>query len=331
MKKYIALLLTLILTLALCACALADEPIVLKLASTQSPEMNAIKCLNAFAKDVEEKTGGKVIVQVYPASQLGDQRDYLEGITMGTVEMCLIATSAIESYDEHFALFGVPGLFKSSEHIHAFYDKPECQEIFETFRNDYGVMTVGLYDEGIRNVWLSEKPAASLEDFQGIKLRVPEVAVYVSMFKALGFNTTPMAWSECYTGLQTGVIEGVENNVEMVTSSNLTDVIKYQVKTEHIYSTLLLLLNEDVYNRMDPETQKIFMQCVEDCNNNTLASFTAGQEAAYAKAEAAGVQTIQIPEDKKAAVDEALMGVTRETLTGLFDDSIYDVIANVEY
>ena len=137
MKKYIALLLTLVLTLALCAGALADEPIVIKLASTQSPEMNAIKCLNAFAKDVEEKTGGKVIVQVYPASQLGDQRDYLEGITMGTVEMCLIATSAIESYDEHFALFGVPGLFKSSEHIHAFYDKPECQEIFER-RHDRG-------------------------------------------------------------------------------------------------------------------------------------------------------------------------------------------------
>ena len=330
MKKLISLLLAAAL-LSVCMCALADDPIILKLASTQSPEMNAIKCLNAFAEDVKEKTGGKVIVQVYPSSQLGDQRDYLEGITMGTVEMCLIATSAIQSYDEHFALFGVPGLFKSSEHIHAFYNYPECQEIFENFRNDYGVMTVGLYDEGIRNVWLSDKPASSLDAFKGIKLRVPEVEVYIKMFNNLGFNTTPMAWSECYTGLQTGVIEGVENNVEMVTSSNLTDVIKYQIKTEHIYSTLLLLLNEDAYNRMDPETQAIVMQCIEDCNANTLASFTAGQEAAYAQAEAAGVETIVPEEADLAAINERMLEITRETLSSMFDDSIYDVIANVEY
>lgn len=331
MKKFLSLLLAVVLCLCLCVCALAEEPIVVKIASTQSPEMNAIKCLNAFAEDVKEKTGGKVIVQVYPSSQLGDHRDYLEGIAMGTVEMCLIATSAIESLDERFALFGVPGLFKSSEHVHAFYETETCQEIFEKFRQDYGVMTVGLYDEGIRNVWLSEKPAASLADFQGIKLRVPEVAVYVAMFGALGFNTTPMAWSECYTGLQTGVIEGVENNVEMITSSNLTDVIKYQVKTEHIYSTLLLLMNEDVYNRMDEETRAIFMQCVEDCNKATLESFTKGQETANAQAAQAGVEVIELSEENRKAIDEVLMGVTRDTLSGLFDESIYDIIANVEY
>ena len=305
-------------------------PVIFKLASTQSPEMRSLKALQRMADDVAVKTNRKVVVQIYPSSQLGDQRDYMEGIQMGTVEMCLIATGAIESFDPHFAIYGVPGLFHTSEQIHAFYNTPISQKVCDTFLKEHGVRTLGLYDEGIRNVWLVNKQVHKLEDFKGIKLRVPEVPVYVKMFEALNCNPTPLTWGELYSGLQTGIVEGLENNVEMVVTSNLTDMIKYEIKTEHVYSTLLLMINENALNRLDTETKKIFLECIAAGNDDAWKQFTEGQKQAYQTAAARGVKTITLSIEERKRVDDKLMRVTRDTLKNLFPDSIYAEIANLK-
>ncbi len=305
---------------------LAGEAAVFKIASTQSPDMYSTKALVKLAGYVKERSKGAIEVQVYPSSQLGDQRDYLEGVSLGTVEMCIIANSALEPFDKRYAIFGAPGLFNGSKHIRNFMNGPVGQGMFEDYRKNQGAMTVGYFDEGIRHVWLSKKEVKKLEDFKGIKLRVPEVPVYVAMFTSLGTNPTPMGWGECYTGLQTGVIEGVENNVEMVTTSSLTDYIKYQIPTGHVYSMILLLMNEQAFNALSPELQKIFRECIDQALGEAYGEFLKSQEAAYAKAYKAGVKKVEISDAEMARINEVFKQVSRKALTGLFPDTIYDAI-----
>ncbi len=321
------------LSIALFALTMSTVPAaehVFKIASTQSPDMYTTKALVKMAADVAAKTNGAIEVQVYPSSQLGDQRDYLEGVSLGTVEMCIIANSALEPFDKRFAIYGAPGLFDGSEHIRAFMDGPVGQGMFEDYRASQGVMTVGYFDEGIRHVWLTNKEVKKLEDFQGIKIRVPEVPVYVAMFTALGTNPTPMGWGECYTGLQTGIIEGVENNVEMVTTSSLTDHIKYQIPTGHVYSMILLLMNEAAFQELTPEHQKIFRECIDTALDEAYAEFLKSQEAAYAQAAEAGVTKVDISDEEMTRIKGVFMDVSRKALTGLFPDTIYDDIASVK-
>ncbi|WHH57081.1 TRAP transporter substrate-binding protein [Petroclostridium sp. X23] len=311
--------------------SVTQKKIVLKLASTQSPEMGAIKSLKRMADNVKSKTHGEVEVQIFPSSQLGDQRDYLEGLSMGTVEMCLMATGALEGFEPKMALFGVPYLFKSSKQIHSFYESDTCQKILDEYRNSHGIRVIGLYDEGIRNSWTSKKPIRTFEDFSGIKLRVPEVPIYVQMFKAIGANPTPMVWSDVYTGLQTGVIEGVENNVEMITTSKLTDIIKYETLTQHVYSTLFLMISEQAFQKMSPENQKIFMDCVKEGNVDAFAKFEESQKKAHEEIVAAGIEVIELSASEKTKFAEKFNAITKEKLASLFDNSeeLYNEIAAI--
>ena len=307
--------------------ASAGETAIFKIASTHSPEMYTTKAFVKMAEKVRERTGGQIEIQVYPSSQLGDQRDYLEGVSLGTVEMCIIANSALEPFDKRFSIFGSPGLFADSRHLRAFMDGPVGQTLFNDYLQSQGVRTVAYFDEGIRNVWLVNKEAKTLEDFRGLKIRVPEVPVYVAMFTGLGTNPTPMGWGECYTGLQTGIIEGVENNVEMITTSSLTDLVRYQVPTGHVYAMNLLLMNDAAFGALSAENQKILMECIEEADRDAYAEFLKAQDAAYAAAEKAGVKKVEISDAERARINGVFLEVSRKTLGGLFPETIYDDIA----
>ncbi len=310
--------------------ASAGETAIFKIASTHSPEMYTTKAFVKMAEKVRERTGGQIEIQVYPSSQLGDQRDYLEGVSLGTVEMCIIANSALEPFDKRFSIFGSPGLFADSRHLRAFMDGPVGQTLFNDYLQSQGVRTVAYFDEGIRNVWLVNKEAKTLEDFRGLKIRVPEVPVYVAMFTGLGTNPTPMGWGECYTGLQTGIIEGVENNVEMVTTSSLTDYIKYQIPTSHVYSMIFLLMNDAAFQALSPENQKIFQECIDRALAEGYQEFIKAQEAAYKQAYDAGVKRVEISEPEMKRINDVFMGVTKKALDGLFPETIYAEIESLK-
>jgi len=304
------------------------EKIVLKIASTLTPDMVSIKALENMAKNVEEKTDGRIEILIYPSSQLGDQNEYLRGVQMGTIEMCLISPTPLTEYDPHFVVLGCPGFFESSEEMAAFYETDEIKEIFDNFRRENGIRYLGFYHEGIRDVWLTKKKIEKIEEFSGVKLRVPDVPLSVKKFEALGMEAIPMSLSEVYTGMQTGVVEGIENNVEIITGNNLHELIKYRVKTNHTYSSLILIANENAINALDEELQKVLFECIEESTEEAYESFKTGQEEAYRIVEEAGIETIELNDEEKEKMNDIWRQVSEESLEGLFPDSIYDVVAS---
>ena len=305
-----------------------QEKTVLKIASTLTPGMVSITALENMAQRAAYKSGGRLEIQVYPSSRLGDQTDYLQGVKNGTVEMCLISPTPLTDIDPHFVVFGCPGFFESPSEIENFYKTDTVKELFENFRQENGIRFLGLFHEGVRDVWLTENKIEKIEDFKGIKLRVPDVPLSVKKFRALGTEPIPMPLSEIYTGLQTGVVEGIENNVEIITGYNLQDLIKYRVKTNHSYSALILIANDNILNSLEPDLRQILFDCVQESVEEAYENFRLGQEASYAMAQEAGIVTIELSTEEKEKMDEIWKQVSEEVLDGLFPESIYDVVAS---
>ncbi len=304
----------------------SQDTIVLKLASTLSPDMGTLQKLEEMSRTVSEKTEGRVDIQIYPSSKLGDQVDYIQAIEEGTVEMCLVASTALESLDPHFLIFGIPAAFRTPESVNLFYRSEICQNMLENFRAGHNIRALGLYHDGLRNLWLKNIEVQKASDLKGLRLRVPDVELRKTEFQKLGAETIPLPLSDCYVALQSGYIDGMENNVETIMSSGLSDQLNYQIKTGHAYSSLLLLINETAFQSMTAEDQKVFLSAVERCENEAFRDYLKSQEAAEKAAEAAGIETIELSDAEKKKIDTLLLEAIEPLLKGLYPDNIYDLI-----
>ena len=304
-----------------------ENRIVLKLASTLSPEMRALNALSGFAEEVFRETSGRIDIQIYDSSSLGDQVDYLNGIRQGTVEMCLVSTAALEAIDPHFVIFGMPGLFTSAEKVNRFYESDICRELLDEFRQKSGIRSLALFHDGIRNVWLKEARVYRAEDFAGLRLRIPTgVRIREKEFQALKAEVVPLPLSDCSAALQSGYIDGLENNVETIVNSDMIGQIDYQVKTEHAYSTLLLLINEQILMQISENDRNILTDCARKYSGIAFQQYMEGQEAAYRAAEQAGIETIELEEKEKRRIRESLLSATKEMLEDIFPEGFYEKV-----
>jgi tripartite ATP-independent transporter DctP family solute receptor len=297
----------------------AAAPKILKFALTNAPESFITKVVNDFAAIANKNGNGSLDVQVFPASQLGDQRDYIEGLKMGTLEMCLIATGALEGFEPRFIVFSLPFAFESMTHLHKFYASDVSQKILDSFRTEQGIRHLGIVDEGMRQVWTTNVEIKTLADFQKLTIRVPEVPLYVNMFKALKANPTPMALGDVYTGVQTGVINAFENGVDNFVANKLDEVLKTSNTTNHTGVICSILVAEKVFESLTPEQQKAIVAAGEEATNKGMVEFEASQEKLYASLQAKGVKRIKIPEDTMNQVRSTLRGVVRDQLKGMYD------------
>jgi len=303
------------------------ERIVLKLASTLSPEMVNLSALSRFASDVYESTSGRVDIQIYDSSQLGDQVDYINGIKNGTVEMCLVSTAALEALDPHFVIFGMPGLFTTPEKVNRFYESSICRDILDRFREETQIRSLGLFHDGIRNVWLKDSRIYRAEDFDGLRLRIPPaVEIRRREFQALGAEVIPIPLSECSVALQSRYIDGLENNVETIVNSDIAGQLSYQVKTEHAYSTLLLLINEEALMQIGETDRNILTASAKKYSEIAFLEYMEGQTAAYKRAEQAGIAVIELEEKEKKRIRDKMLDSTKELLEGLFPEDFYETV-----
>jgi tripartite ATP-independent transporter DctP family solute receptor len=297
----------------------ASAPKILKFALTNAPDSFITRIVNDFAEITNRNGSGSLDVQVFPASQLGDQRDYIEGLKMGTLEMCLIATGALEGFEPRFIIFSVPFVFESASHMHRFYASDISQKVLEDFRTQQGIRHVGLVDEGMRQVWTSNVEIKTLADFQKLTIRVPEVPLYMNMFKALKANPTPMALGDVYMGVQTGVINAFENGVDNFVANKLDEVLKVSNTTNHCGVVCSILIAEKVFESLSPEQQKVIIAAGQEASDKGVAEFEASQEKLYASLGGKGVRRVKISDDTMNQIRSTLQGVVRDQLKGMYD------------
>lgn len=246
------------------------EPVTLRLGHVwPNTEIHA-QAVEKFAAEVEEKSNGAVKVEVYGDGVLGDDKDLLEGLKVGTADIWVGGAGVLSGASATAKIFTVPFMLDSQEHFNKVYDGEVGQEISDRIQQESGYKVLSYWTRGAR--WLTvNKEVKTPQDMAGLKIRVPDSPVFVKSFEQLGAAPTPMNFGEVFTSLQQGVIDGQENPLSLIYNSKFNEVVKYLVKTEHVREPIAMVISEAKFNSLSPEQQ----QALLDAANG------AGKQYAY--------------------------------------------------
>ena len=217
----------------------------------------------AFGEYVNEQSGGTITVGMYPNSEMGDDNATTEGVALGTVAMSLPGTSQAAMYAEDFGICDMPFIFSSADAAFEALDG-ELGDALSAQLEGTGLKNLGFYLIGERNVSNNVLPINAPADMAGLDIRVMESPVYISMFKAMGANPTPMAFSELYTALANGTVDGEDNTASVFYTSALHEVQKYYSLTGHTYSFGCVFFSENLWNTLSANQQEIIQAGVDE-------------------------------------------------------------------
>ncbi|MEK4803133.1 MULTISPECIES: TRAP transporter substrate-binding protein [Oceanobacillus] len=234
----------------------SGETLKLRAATGSVQDHSSYKGLEKFKEIVEEKAEGAIEVELYHSGQLGDDRAMTEAVQLGTQEMAIVSVGNVTPFVPESAIVEFPFIFPSNEVAYEVLDGPAGQKILDKFP-EKNMIGLGFWENGFRNVTSNVQQIETAEDFEGLKLRTMSNDVHIDAFKALGANPTPMAFTELYTGLQQGAVDGQENPYPLIYLNKFFEVQKYMSDTQHVYSPYLVLLSKNFYDQLTEEQQGI--------------------------------------------------------------------------
>jgi tripartite ATP-independent transporter DctP family solute receptor len=248
-----------------------DKPIVLKWGHSYPPDHPSNMGAKQMAETVAAKTGGKVKIELYPAGQLGTDKDQAEGTIMGTQDLLLIGSGGISQFSPRLGIGECPYIWRDIDHMNKVMDGPVGDEMREELLRGRGLRILTVFYYGRRQL-TANKPIQNPEEMKGFKLRTPQVPVIMEMARAWGATPTPMNISELYMALKTGVVDGQENPTPTINGFKFYEAQKYIMLTEHIITPLLMIINERVWRGLPPDVQKILMTSAQEARalNNKL-------------------------------------------------------------
>jgi TRAP-type transport system periplasmic protein len=215
-----------------------------------------------FTRLANKRLAGKATVKLFDSGQLGDDKELMQKLKLGTVHIAL-PSSIMSSVADEFAIFDMPFLVKDRAHLTRIENDLFWSEIAPVVHGK-GYQILGLWENGIRHITNNVRPITTPADLSGLKIRTPKSKWRVTMFSEWGANPTPMAFSEVFVGLQTGVIDGQENPYTNIWSAKLSEVQKYLSVTGHVYSPAYPTMGKGVYDKMDPEIRGVLEQTARD-------------------------------------------------------------------
>lgn len=279
------------------------EAVSLRLAHNQPEDHPVHTSLMELSKLTEENSDGNAKIEVFPNGQLGQERDVIELVKSGTLDMAKVSASALEAFDSNYAIFSLPYVFQSKEHYHHVMDNSEAvQEIFQGTKDD-GYVAIGWYDAGQRSIYTADKKVESPADMSGMKIRVQESPTSISMIEAMGGAPTPMSYGEVYTSLQQGVIDGAENNETALTNSKHGEVAKAYSYTEHQYVPDVLIVSTNMWDKLSEDQQKAIQDAAAASSESHKDVWKTAIEESIKTSEDMGVTFYTI--DKQAFIDAA--------------------------
>ncbi len=246
--------------------AFAEEPIIIKYAHADPPDpINGPAHGDAltFKSLVESGSNGRIKVEIYPGAQLGSERDLLEGVHMGTIEMCNVSEGSVAGFFPDILVLSIPYLFDSAPQAWKVLDGPFGQDLMEEMRKATGIRCLTITENGFRNFTTDVRLIKKPEDLKGLKIRTMENPAHMEMVKALGAEATPIPWGELYTALQQGVVDGQENPISLIISGKLYEVQKYITLDGHLYSIDFIFMNDAFFNELPSDLQQLVLTSAE--------------------------------------------------------------------
>ncbi|SEO35950.1 TRAP transporter substrate-binding protein [Vreelandella aquamarina] len=263
-RSTLALGISLALVSASNAADFADmDPVTLRLAHVVNEQDGFHIAATKFEELVEERTEGKVNIEIFPNASLGDERTLLEGMQIGTVDMGVITNGPVANFVEEMAVFELPFLFPSPEAAYSVLDGPIGQELLDKLA-DVNLKGLAYAERGFRNLTNSERAVNSPEDLDGLRIRVMENPVYTDTFRELGANAIPMAWTEALTAMQQGTIDGQENPVNVIHSFKLDETQNYMTLSRHTYAPAIFVMGMPAWNQLPEAAQTVLEEAAQE-------------------------------------------------------------------
>ncbi|PQD95738.1 C4-dicarboxylate ABC transporter [Pradoshia eiseniae] len=269
------------------------KPIVLKLAENQSEDYPTTIGDKEFARLIEEKTEGRYKVDVYSGGQLGDEKSVIEQVQLGTIDLARVNASPLTEFVNDIGVLSMPFLFKDEEHKWNVLNGDVGSELLDALKSA-NMVGLAYYDSGSRSFYNSKKAVEKPEDLKGLKIRVQQSSLFISLVEALGGSATPMAYDEVYSAIQTGVIDGAENNFPSYYSTNHYEVAKYYTLNNHSSVPEVLMASSSSWDKLSEDDQKLFYEAAVESQKVQREAWKALEDESKAGIEKAGNTIIEV-------------------------------------
>ncbi|PLW75376.1 sialic acid TRAP transporter substrate-binding protein SiaP [Cohaesibacter celericrescens] len=237
---------------------------------------------------IEERSGGDIDVRVFTDGQLGNQREMVEQLRSGSLEITWVTTGFFGSWEPVLGTLEIGYLFKDREHAFRAFDGELGEEVAAKVEK-HGVELLGYFEAGMRHLTNSKRAVAGPADLQGLKIRTPRSTYHLRTLEMMGANATPMAFNELYTAMEQGVVDGQENPLSNIYNAKFSEVNDYLSLTGHLHLTHMVLYSEDLWKKVSPEHQKIIRQAVLDAAQVQRAKVAADDASLLVELEKEGM------------------------------------------
>src|SRR6266566_6935614 len=278
----------------------ADQKLVLKASDVHPEGYPTVQAVENMGKKLEAATGGRIGIQMYASMQLGGEKEAIEQAQIGALQLARVSVGALGPVVPDLNVFNLPFLFRNTEHMEKVIDGPIGQAMLDKVTDNPQVRLIGLcwMDAGARNVYDSKKPIRTIEDLKGQKVRVMGNPMFVDMMNALGGNGVAMGYDQVFSALQTGVVDGAENNPPSFVFDNHYQVAKYYTLTEHLIVPEMLVFSRKTWDSLSKDDQALLTKFGGEAQQEERELWMKYEKEAMDKAKAAGIQIIDVADKK---------------------------------
>ena len=282
-------ILSAVLLLAIFSCIGPLEKKELKLAHGLPTDHPVHKAMEFMAQRTSELSEGELTIKIYPSEQLGSEQQAVELVQIGSLAITKVSAAVMESFVEDYKVFGLPYLFKSKEHAYRIYDSEIGQEILLS-SIDKWIRGLTYYDAGSRSFYTKANPIEHPDDLVGMKIRVMPSVTAVKMIRALGGSATPISYGELYTALQSGVVDGAENNPPSFYTSRHYEVCKYYSLDEHTTIPDVLVISQIVWEKLSEQEREWVQQAANESATLQRKLWIESEKESLEEVQKAGVE-----------------------------------------
>ncbi|UJQ95526.1 TRAP transporter substrate-binding protein [Mariluticola halotolerans] len=276
---------------ALLSTAAFAQDMVLRSSDTHPDGYPTVEAVKHMGELLSERTNGRLSIEVFHSAQLGEEKDTIEQTRFGVIDMNRVSMGPFNGLIPATNIPSLPYIFRSVEHMRRVMDGPIGDEILAKFE-PFDLIGLAFFDGGARSFYNSVRPIRSMDDLADLKFRVMQSDLFVDMVSAVGANATPMPYGEVYSAIQTGVIDGAENNPPSYDTSKHAEVAKYYTLDEHLIVPEVLVMSKASWNKLSAEDQAIVRQAARDSVPVMRELWDAQEAASMEKVIASGTEVI---------------------------------------
>jgi TRAP-type transport system periplasmic protein len=300
----------------------------IKFANQNAKGTPIVMGMEKFAELVDKKSGGKLKVQVFPGGALGSDQANVSALQGGTLEMAAMNSGIFASLVKEFAIYDFPFMFGNAKEADAVVDGPFGQNLHKKLE-EKGLVGLGYYELGFRELTNSKRPVAKVDDIAGLKLRVIPNPINVDWVKALGANPTPLPFPELYAALEQGAVDGQENPVATIKGAKLYEVQKYMTLTNHQYNPQSVVVSKKFWDTLSPADHKILQEAAVESTAYQRTQSRAALQAGLEDLRKGGMQITELPPAEVAKLREKMKPVIEKHSATVGADTVKAIQAEL--